>query len=97
MKFQCRHCREKLDNEVINLGSQPASNAYLSKEDLLKPEITYPLKVYICKKCWLMQIPEYAKPEELFKADYAYFSSTSKSWCMHAKNYVNQCIEKKNN
>ncbi len=93
MKFNCRHCNENLDKEIINLGNQPASNAYLNEPDLSLPEINYPLKVYICKKCWLMQIPQYATPKELFTKDYAYFSSTSTSWVNHARLFVKDCID----
>ena len=45
--------------EVINLGHQPPSNAYLTGLDLKKPELSYPLKVYACTSCWLVQVPEY--------------------------------------
>ncbi len=90
----CRHCNSSLNESVIDLGHQPPSNAYLTKDELNLPETTYPLKVYICTKCWLMQLPEHASSKELFKADYAYFSSTSKSWCAHAKHFVDYAIKK---
>ena len=73
---------------MIDLGHQPPSNAYLSSEQLLQPELTYPLKVYICDRCWLVQLPAHAAAEALFTADYAYFSSTSSSWCAHAERFV---------
>ena len=96
MKFKCRHCDENLQNEVINLGHQPASNAYLTEEGLSKKELTYPLKVFICSKCWLVQIPAHEKPEILFDKDYAYFSSTSTSWLNHSKRFVEKSIKKLN-
>ena len=70
---------------ILDLGNQPPSNAYLTAEQLKLPEITYPLKLYLCDQCWLPQIPELVKPEEIFTNDYAYFSSTSSTWCKHAK------------
>ena len=88
MSHHCRHCGSPLSDEVIDLGHQPPSNAYLTPEQLALPEITYPLKVFVCTSCWLMQLPAHAAAEELFTADYAYFSSTSSSWCAHAERFV---------
>ena len=96
MTLICRHCSSDLNHEVIDLGHQPPSNSYLKKEELFLPEISLPLKVFVCKKCWLMQLPNHSNPEEIFKKDYAYFSSTSLSWCLHAKNYVENVIKKIN-
>ena len=95
MKFNCRHCNNILSHELIDLGSQPPSNNYLTEEELKNTEKTYPLQTFICEKCWLVQIPEYAKPEELFKSNYAYFSSTSSSWCNHANDFVEKCLTEK--
>jgi len=90
----CRHCGSPLQQVVIDLGHQPPSNAYLTAEQLARPEITYPLKVFVCTSCWLVQLPAHATAEELFTADYAYFSSTSTSWCAHAKHYVAAAVER---
>ena len=79
---------------MIDLGHQPPSNAYLTAEQLLKPEITYPLQVYVCTNCWLVQLPAHAAADELFTADYAYFSSTSSSWCAHAERFVGEAVER---
>ena len=94
MNFQCRHCSNSLNHEIIDLGHQPPSNAYLTKNDLSKPEITYPLKVFVCEKCWLVQIPTHIQSKGLFTKDYAYFSSTSSSWCRHAEKFVLSAIKK---
>jgi SAM-dependent methyltransferase len=94
MTHRCRHCGSPLDHTVIDLGHQPPSNAYLTAEQLLRPEITYPLQVYVCTSCWLVQLPAHAAAEELFTADYAYFSSTSSSWCAHAERFVAQAVER---
>ena len=90
MVDSCRSCKSNKLREVIDLGYQPPSNAYIKKEELNKPQIFFPLKVFICEKCKLVQIPEYAKAEELFTNDYAYLSSTSETWCKHAKDYVDK-------
>lgn len=94
MTHACRHCRSPLEHTVIDLGHQPPSNAYLTAEQLLGPEITYPLQVYVCTSCWLVQLPAHAAAEELFTADYAYFSSTSSSWCGHAERFVGEAVER---
>ena len=94
MSHCCRHCGSPLVHEVINLGHQPPSNAYLTEEQLALPEITYPLKVFVCSNCWLMQLPAHAAADQLFTSDYAYFSSTSSSWCAHAKSFVTQAIDR---
>jgi SAM-dependent methyltransferase len=79
---------------VIDLGHQPPSNAYLSPDQLTLPEITYPLKVFVCTSCWLVQLPAHAAADELFTSDYAYFSSTSSSWCAHAERFVVAAVER---
>ena len=85
--MKCRHCKSELELEFLNLGNTPPSNAYLNKEDLRKPEITYPLRVLTCTNCWLVQTEDYTDADRLFNKDYAYFSSTSKSWLKHAADY----------
>ena len=94
MTHACRHCGSPLEQTVINLGHQPPSNAYLTTKQLLRPEITYPLQVYVCTSCWLVQLPAHAAADELFTPDYAYFSSTSKSWCAHAKRFVQEAVDR---
>ena len=90
----CRHCSSPLSHEVINLGHQPPSNAYLSEAMLDNPEITYPLRVYVCTSCWLVQVPAYASCGQLFTKDYAYFSSTSSSWLAHSKTFVDDIVNR---
>ena len=85
--MKCRHCKTELELEFLDLGNAPPSNAYLNKEDLRKPEITYPLRILTCTNCWLVQTEDYTDADELFNDDYAYFSSTSKSWLKHASDY----------
>lgn len=90
--MNCRHCAATLKHTFIDLGFAPPSNAYLTNEDLLKPEKYYPLRVKVCDQCWLVQTEDYAQADELFSSDYAYFSSTSSSWLAHAKQYSEQVI-----
>ncbi|KUH80947.1 SAM-dependent methyltransferase [Mycobacterium sp. GA-1999] len=83
-----------LEHSLIDLGFAPPANAYLQAEDLCSPEMYYPLRVQVCHRCWLVQTEDYARAEELFSADYAYFSSTSSSWLDHAAGYARTIIDR---
>lgn len=86
--MNCRHCQAPLHHVFLDLGSAPPSNAYLSIEDLSRPELYFPLKLFVCDQCWLVQTEDYARAEDLFRSDYAYFSSTSSTWLNHAAHYA---------
>ncbi len=88
--MKCRHCATPLEHTFLDLGFAPPSNAYLKAADLVKPEKYYPLKVKVCAHCWLVQTEDYAQADELFSAEYAYFSSTSTGWLDHAARYAAQ-------
>lgn len=90
--MQCRFCKTELEHVFIDLGNSPPSNSYLTKEQLNEPEIFYPLKVYTCHHCFLVQIDEYKKSEAIFNSEYAYFSSYSSSWLQHAKKYTDAMV-----
>lgn len=86
--MNCRHCQHPLEHVFLDLGFAPPSNAYLEPQGLRCPETWYPLKLYVCEHCWLVQTEDYAEADELFDENYAYFSSVSKSWLAHAAEYV---------
>jgi SAM-dependent methyltransferase len=90
--MNCRHCGAPLAQIFIDLGIAPPSNAYLTAAELRRPEKRYPLKVMVCARCWLVQTEDHAAADELFGADYAYFSSTSSGWLAHAKRYADKMI-----
>lgn len=92
--MKCRHCGNGLELPLIDLGSAPPSNAYLTEQTLKKPEKWYPLRVLVCESCWLVQTEDYAGAGELFDADYAYFSSFSSTWLQHAERYVNDMVQR---
>ncbi len=92
--MNCRHCKQKLEHIFLDLGFAPHSNAYLSKDELSKPEAYLPLKLYVCHHCFLVQTEDYSSADELFQPDYAYFSSISSSWLQHAKDYVEMITER---
>jgi hypothetical protein len=75
--MKCRHCRADLTLPFIDLQTAPPSNSYLTGEQLAAPEKWYPLRVFTCTACWLVQTEDYAHFAELFSSDYAYFSSYS--------------------
>ena len=90
--MQCRFCKTELEHVFIDLGNSPASNSFLTKEQLNEPEIFYPLKVYTCHNCFLVQVDEYKKSGAIFNNEYAYFSSYSHTWLQHARDYTDMMI-----
>lgn len=92
--MNCRFCCHELTHEFIDLVNAPPSNSFLTKEQLNEPEVFYPLRLFICDKCFLVQIDEYKKSDDIFSEDYAYFSSYSKTWLDHAKRYVDMIIDR---
>ena len=92
--MKCRHCAAELERVCLDLGSAPPSNAYLTAEALRAPEVWYPLRLLVCERCWLVQTEDHAGRDELFSADYAYFSSFSTSWLAHAQAYVGAMRER---
>jgi len=92
--MNCRFCNAALRHEFIDLVNAPLSNSFLAKEQLNEPEIFCPLKLYVCEKCWLVQIDEYRKLDEIFGRDYIYFSSCSRSWLDHAREYVDMITDR---
>ena len=86
--MKCRFCNTELNDVFIDLNNSPASNSFLKEEELNEPETFYPLKVYTCHQCFLVQVDEYKKSDAIFNSDYVYFSSYSTSWLKHAKAYT---------
>lgn len=92
--MKCRYCGAKVSLTLINLGSAPPSNAYLTKLTMRRPEKWFPLKVLVCESCWLVQAEAYSRAAELFNDEYAYFSSFSDQWIRHAEQYVSEMVER---
>jgi len=90
--IRCRACGNDLRMPFLSLGNSPLSNAYLLEEDLHRMEPFYPLDVYVCEKCYLVQLEEFETPQKIFSSEYAYFSSYSESWLQHCKNYAETMI-----
>ena len=85
--MKCRNCGTTLEMVLIDLGSSPLSNAYLTAITLRRPEKWFPLRVLVCQKCWLVQAEAYSRAAEIFNDEYAYFSSFSDAWMTHSKEY----------
>src|SRR5690242_7629607 len=83
----CRFCGTPLRHLVVDLGLQPLCQSRVLREDLNKYEVCYPLRAYVCDRCWLMQVHEHVGGEAIF-SEYAYFSSYADSWVAHARRYV---------
>ena len=89
----CRFCGSRLEKTFVDLGMSPLCESYVSADSLNRMEPFYPLHVYVCGKCFLVQLQEYVSREQIF-SDYAYFSSFSDSWLAHGKRYTDQMIER---
>ena len=85
--MKCRFCNTKLNNTFVDLGECPPSNSYLSDKNEFALEKKFKLILLICDRCWLLQTEDFNTPEKIFTHDYAYFSSTSKTFVEHAKKY----------
>ncbi|MBI5048524.1 MAG: methyltransferase domain-containing protein [Deltaproteobacteria bacterium] len=90
--MNCRFCNTRLIHLFASVGPSPLSNSYLTKEQLHKMEPYYPLDVYVCENCFLVQLEEFESPKNIF-SDYAYLSSYSDTWLNHARTYVQKMID----
>jgi len=89
----CRFCRTKLEYKLVDLGSSPLCESFLRSDQLNQMEPFYPLNVYVCGNCFLVQLQEYVAPENIF-TDYLYFASYSDTWLAHAKAYTDMIMRR---
>jgi len=94
--MKCRFCQTTLRDVFLDLGSAPPSNAFLNADDLTAPETYFPLRLYTCPECRLVQVDEVQRHDALFSSDYVYFSSYSRTWLTHAERYVTCAVERLN-
>jgi len=92
--MNCRFCGAGLTEIFLDLGSAPPSNAFLIAADLNAPELYFPLRLYTCRDCLLVQVDEVQKHDALFSNDYVYFSSYSRTWLVHAEHYVELAVDR---
>ncbi|SON54426.1 hypothetical protein HDIA_0885 [Hartmannibacter diazotrophicus] len=93
---KCRHCGAGLSTLLADLGATPVSNDYLRPEDRDGAEPYYPLRAFVCDECHLAQLEDFRRADDLFREDYAYFSSVSSSWVAHAKRYAEMVSDRFN-
>lgn len=89
----CKNCKCELKFCLTDMGFSPYANSYLRQKNLNQIENHYPLRVLVCKKCFMVQTQDFANPNVIFSSDYAYYSSTSKIFLDHAQNYVEKIIK----
>ena len=92
VNMPCRFCGAALRQTFVDLGMSPLCESFPSATDLNRGEVYYPLHVYVCEKCFLVQLEQYESPENIF-SEYAYFSSYSDSWLKHAESYCDKMIK----
>ncbi|HMF71952.1 MAG TPA: methyltransferase domain-containing protein, partial [Flavitalea sp.] len=92
--MNCRFCNNELTHVFMDLDSSPAANSFLNDAQLNEPELIFPLKVFTCEKCFLVQIGEFKTYDSIFDNNYVYFSSYSSSWLKHAENYTEMMINR---
>src|SRR5215213_5973982 len=90
----CRFCAAPLVHTLVDLGTSPLCQRHVTPADFNKAEAFYPLHVYVCDQCWLVQLPEYVAPDQIFDDQYAYFSSFSDTMLRHAQGYVEMITAK---
>lgn len=89
----CRFCGASLRRTLVDLGMSPLCENYPSAHDLNRGETYYPLHVYVCDGCFLVQLEQYESRESIF-SDYPYFSSYSDSWLKHCENYCDMIVRR---
>lgn len=90
----CRFCSEKLSEPFLDLGKTPLANSYVKMENASMPEPSFPLRVFLCEKCFLVQLADVNTSDHIFSEEYAYFSSFSTSWLKHAKDYTHLMVDR---
>jgi 2-polyprenyl-3-methyl-5-hydroxy-6-metoxy-1,4-benzoquinol methylase len=90
---KCRFCGQPLNFTFLDLGMSPLCESFLSLEQLNQMEPFYPLHVFVCENCFLVQLEEYVSPEHIF-TEYAYFSSYADAWLQHVQKYTQVVIER---
>lgn len=92
-EVKCLNCQNKLEHVFVDLGTSPLCNDYVKPEQVNTIQQSYPLVIYVCENCFLVQVGERVSPEKIY-SDYYYFSSYSHSWLQHAKRYVELMVDK---
>jgi C-methyltransferase C-terminal domain/Putative zinc binding domain/Methyltransferase domain len=89
---KCRHCGQDLTLKLVDLGLSPVANDYVDSANYMTAEPFYPLEIFVCRQCRLVQTRDLLAASAIFRADYAYSSSHSTSWLEHARSYVDDMV-----
>ena len=92
-RTKCRLCSDKRFGLVLDLGKQPPSNSFLTRENLTNKERDFPLRLYICKKCYHLQLLDVVDKKHLF-SNYHYLTSANKPIIEHFEKYANDVYNK---
>ena len=87
--MNCRFCKSHNSKQIVKLGKQVPSNFNLEKVPKL-----FPLNIFVCKNCFLVQTEDFISEKKLFGENYPYYSSYSYFWIEHAKKLADECIKK---
>jgi len=90
---RCRLCAAVMSRTFIDLGMSPLANSYRKPEQLNSMEPFFPLRVWICDSCLLVQLQEFESPRNIF-GEYAYFSSYSETWLRHIEAYSDAVVQR---
>src|SRR5262249_48823166 len=93
MTSTCRHCGSALNISLCNLGTSPLANSLIEQAQSSAAEKHYPLELFFCSNCLLVQLDSFETPEAIF-GNYSYFSSFSDTWVAHAKRYVEMICDR---
>lgn len=94
LKPTCRLCGHRDLRSVVDLGTSPLCENYLTADQTQQPEVHYPLHALVCRNCLLVQVEEHVSGTEIFGGDYAYFSSFSSTWLEHCRQFVDQIVDR---
>jgi hypothetical protein len=89
----CRFCGTPLELTVVDLGMSPLCESFVSADQIRQMEPFFPLHVFACERCYLVQLEAFVPPDEIF-TEYAYFSAYSTAFVEHARQYVEMVRER---
>jgi len=87
----CRSCGSRIHNSFVDLGMSPLCESFVRPAESEQSESFYPLHPRICENCFLVQLPQFVAPKDIF-GEYAYFSSYSDSWVEHMRSYCDSAV-----
>lgn len=91
---RCKFCHSPLSHTLVDLGMQPLSNALRRPEQADAMEPFYPLRALVCENCFLVQAPDFETADNIFTAEYPYFSSVTQAWVEHARQFADESVER---